>query len=262
MKKIIAGIIIFLALIVVLSTSGTVSSGQIGVKTRLNKVVGTVQPGLYFKAPFIESVEVMDVQTQKEQVDASAASKDLQVVNAKVAINYNLQADKVQDLYVRIGKNYKERVIDPAIQEVVKAVTAQYTAEELITKRPEVTDKIVLGLSERLGSSDITVSSVSITNFDFSQSFNESIENKVKAEQDALTSKNLLEQKKYEAEQIVVTAKAEAEAVRIKTQAINSQGGADYVKLQELKYWNGSKCTSYCFGEGSTPPAQILGDRE
>lgn len=232
-------IITLIVIVLLVSSVGTVGAGERGVKTRFNKVVGTVDTGLYFKLPIIEKVIKMDVQTQKEQVDATAASKDLQVVNAKVAINYNLQTDKVTDLYTRIGVNYKDKVIDPAIQEVVKAVTAKYTAEELITKRPEVTDNIALGLQERLVSQDITVTSVSITNFDFSASFNTAIEAKVTAEQNALASKNKLEQVKYESEQTIVTAKADAEAVRIKAQAIAQQGGADYVKLQAISKWNG-----------------------
>lgn len=229
----------FFALIIIFGTFGTVGAGERGVKTRFNRVVGTVDTGLYLKLPLIESISVMNVQTQKEQTDSQAASKDLQIVNAKLAVNYNLQPEKVTDLYIKVGTEYKSKVIDPAIQEVVKAVTAQYTAEELITKRPEVTDKILAGLSEKLLPNDIVVTSVSITNFDFSESFNKAIELKVTAEQNALTAKNLLEQKKYEAEQTIVTAKADAESVRIKTQAINSQGGADYVKLQAIQKWNG-----------------------
>ncbi len=238
-RNILLGIALFIIVILFFSSWGTVGAGEMGIKTRFDKPVGTVPTGLYFKLPIMEDVITIDVQTQKEEVDASAASKDLQVVNAKVAVNYNLQNDKVADLYTRIGVNYKQKVIDPAIQEVVKAVTAKYTAEELITKRAEVTDSIALGLQERLAAQDITVTGVSITNFDFSPTFNTAIEAKVTAEQNALASKNLLEQKKYEAEQIIVTAKADAEALRIKSQALTAQGGEDYVRLQAINKWNG-----------------------
>ncbi len=231
------------ALILIFSTFGTISTGEIGIKTNLGKVVGTVQPGLYFKLPFVEGVTSMDTQIQKEQADAGAASKDLQTVQAKVAINYNVDAGKAQDLYSRIGTEYKVRVIDPAIQEVVKAVTAQYTAEELITKRPEITDKIQTSLSERLGAFDISVSSVSITNFDFSGTFNAAIEAKVTAEQNALAAKNKLDQVNYEAQQTVAKAKAEAEAIGLKSQAANNE---KYVSLKALEVqeeaiakWNG-----------------------
>jgi regulator of protease activity HflC (stomatin/prohibitin superfamily) len=239
MKKYIYGFVGVIVLIILFGSFGTISTGEIGIKTNLSKVVGTVQPGFYVKAPFIQSVVAMDVQIQKEQVDATSASKDLQTVAAKVAINYSVNPDKAQDLYSRIGTGYKSRIIDPAIQEVVKAVTAQYTAEELITKRPEVTEKIQTALAERLLAYDINVASISITNFDFSESFNQAIEKKVTAEQNALAAKNKLAQIKYEAEQTIETAKATAEAQRISSAALSAQGGSDYVQLKAIEKWNG-----------------------
>lgn len=242
-KIITHSVILVVLLAIVLASLGTISTGKVGIKTTLGKVTGTVQPGFYVKTPFIQQVVEMDTQIQKEQASAGAASKDLQTVNAEVAINYKIDSSKVQDLFTTIGVDYKIRVIDPAIQEVVKAVTAQYTAEELITKRPEVTDKIQAGLSQRLSVSDIIVSSVSVTNFDFSKSFNAAIEAKVTAEQNALAAKNKLEQKKYEADQVVVTAKAEAESIGLKSQAANNE---KYVSLKALEVeekaiekWNG-----------------------
>ncbi len=228
-------------LVVLFGSFGTVATGQIGVKRTLSKVSGTVQPGLYFKLPIFQDVIKMDIQVQKEQAEASAASKDLQTVNAQIAINYKLDDAKVLDLFSRIGADYKTRIIDPAIQEVVKAATAQYTAEELITKRPEVTDKIQLALAEKLGASDIIVSAngVSITNFDFSPSFNAAIEAKVTAEQNALAAKNKLEQVKYEKEQTIVAAQGVAEAQRISSAALAAQGGSDYVQLKAIEKWNG-----------------------
>ena len=242
-KRIVIGVVSFVILTIILGSFGTISTGEIGIKTRLSKVIGTIQPGLYLKLPFIESVIAIDVQIQKEQVDAGAASRDLQTVNAKIAINYSVESSKAQDLFSRVGVDYKSRVIDPAIQEVVKAVTAQYTAEELVTKRPDVTVKIQTALSERLQTFDISVSSVSITNFDFSPSFNQAIEAKVTAEQQALQAKNKLDQVKYEAEQTIASAKAEAEAIGLKSQAANND---KYVSLKALevqemaiKKWNG-----------------------
>ncbi len=235
----VGGFVALFALIVILGSFGTVSTGERGVKTRFGKAVSELGTGLYFKTPFIESVDTFDVQTQKEQTDATAASSDLQNVNTTVAINYNLDSTKVLDVFTRIGDEYKGKIIDPAIQEVVKAVTAKYTAEELITKRAQVTDLIQSGLSDRLASSDIIVSSVSIVDFKFSDSFNSAIEAKVTAQQNALAAQNKLEQVKYEAEQTIATAQAQAEAIKIQAQAINSQGGADYVQLQAIKQWKG-----------------------
>jgi len=238
-KMFIHGAIVLVALIFIGSTMGTIRTGEVGIRTTLNKVTSTQGPGLYFKLPFIQGMNVINVQTQKEQINANAASNDLQTVSTAVAINYSIDSDSAILLFSTVGTEYKSKIIDPAIQEVVKAVTAQYTAEQLITKRAEVTDKIKLDLSERLVVNHINVEQVSITNFDFSASFNEAIEKKVTAEQNALAAKNKLEQVKYEKDQVIAKAQGEAESIRIQAQAINSQGGADYVQLQAIAKWDG-----------------------
>lgn len=251
-KAIIHIIIALIAIIILFGSFGIVQTGDRGVRTRLGVVEGLVEPGVYFKIPMIEHVQKFDVQTQKEQTDASAASADLQTVKTTVAINYNVDSTKLADLYTRIGEEYKSKVIDPAIQEVVKAVTADYTAEQLITKRAEVTEKIQVALSAKLALSDIAVTTVSIVNFDFSDTFNAAIEAKVTAEQNALAAKNKLDQVKYEADQTIASAQAQAEAIKIQAQAINSQGGADYVQLQAVKQWDGHLPTNMV-PNGSVP---------
>lgn len=240
------GIALLIVLVIAFGSFGTVGAGERGVKIRLGAVTGELGTGLYMKLPIIEHVVTMDVQTQKEQVDVEAASSDLQDVHTVVALNYNVIPDKVSTLYVNVGTEYKTRIIDPAIQEAVKASTAKYTANDLIQNRPKVRDAIQADLTAKLAENFIQVSDVSIVDFKFSSSFNTAIEAKVTAEQNALAAKNLLEQKKFEAEQIVVTAKANAESIKIQAQAINSQGGADYVALQKIKQWDGRACTSYC----------------
>lgn len=248
MKLIVYGVAALIAIFIIVAVTPftVIDAGERGVVTRVGAYARTVEPGIHWVTPLVESVVKFDVRTQKEQAEASAASADLQTVNATVAVNYNIDPVKVGDLYVRIGSDYKSRVIDPAIQEVVKASTAKYTAEELITKRALVTEEIQSALKERLGANDIQISSVSIVNFNFSESFNAAIEAKVTAEQDALAAKNKLAQIEFEAQQKIETAKADAEAIRIQAQAINSQGGADYVALKKIYQWDGHGCTSYC----------------
>jgi regulator of protease activity HflC (stomatin/prohibitin superfamily) len=185
----------------------------------------------------------MNYQTNKEQVDVSAASKDLQTVRAVVALNYNLMPDKVGQLYSEIGSEYKSKLIDPAIQEAVKAATARYDASELVTKRELVKEEIKELLIKRLSAVYIQASEVSIVNFDFSPEFNTAIEAKVTAEQSALQAKNKLEQIKFEAEQTIATARAESESIRLKSDAANNE---KYVALQRIEVqrafaqkWNG-----------------------
>jgi regulator of protease activity HflC (stomatin/prohibitin superfamily) len=225
-------IVVILLVALLLLPFKIIGAGERGVVMRFGAVDRTMQPGIHFKLPIIERVAIVDVKTQKEEVEAQAASKDLQTVKAVIALNYNLAPDRVQELWKSIGSDYKVRVIDPAIQEAVKAATAKYTAEELITKRAVVRDDMKMNLIARLQPDYIQVTDVSIVNFDFSESFNAAIEAKVTAEQEALKQKNLLEKVKFEAEQKVATAKAEAESIKLQSEAANNE---KYVELKRLE---------------------------
>jgi regulator of protease activity HflC (stomatin/prohibitin superfamily) len=218
----------------------SVNAGHIGLVLRGNRVVRTLQPGYQYKTPAIESVIEVDVRTQVETTSATAASKDLQTVNTKVAVNFNINPDKVEFMWNSVGKEYKTILIDPAIQEAVKSATAKHTAEELITQRQLVKDEITSALHDRLATSGfLNVTQVSITDFDFSGSFNAAIEAKATAVQNAEAAKNNLEKVKFEQQAVVEQAKAQAEAIKIQASAINAQGGADYVQLQAIKAWDG-----------------------
>ena len=253
----VGGVIVAIALILWLAPFTSVDAGHKGVVLRGGRVVRVIDEGYQFKTPAIESVVEVDVRTQVETVEASAASKDLQTVSTKVAVNYNVLSDKVAELWNKVGKDYKLIIIDPAIQEAVKAATAKHTAEELITKRESVKEEITSELKARLSTSGfLNLTQVSITDFAFSTSFNASIEAKVTAEQDALASRNKLEQVKYEAQQAIEKAKAQAESIRIQAQAINAQGGADYVQLQAIGKWDG-KLPAQMIPGGTVPFIQL-----
>ena len=198
-----------------------------------------ISEGLHFKIPLIQSVQVFDIKTQKDEIDATAASKDLQTVSAKVAVNYHLQQDSAPRIYREVGVDYVNRILSPAIQESVKASTAQYTAEELITKREFVREAIRVLLVSKMEARGIIIEDVLITNFDFSETFNAAIENKVTMEQNALAAENKLKQIEFEAKQRIAQANGEAEAIRIQAAAITAQGGAAYVQLQAINKWNG-----------------------
>lgn len=231
------GLAIIIAILLI-SSIGSVGTGYMGVKTRFGAVTGaTVSPGLYMKLPFIEKVTKINVQTQKEQANAGAASKDLQNVSSVVAVNYSIDSSKIVWLYSNLGKNFKETVIDPSIQEAVKATTSKFTAEELITKRELVSDEITKDLKDKLEPLGIFVSNISIVDFDFSQSFNQAIEAKVTAEQNALAAKNKLEQVKYEAQQAIEEATGKAKALQIEGQALSQNPAVK--ELRAIEKWNG-----------------------
>jgi prohibitin 2 len=231
--------VIALLVLLWLSPFGVIGPGQRGVHMRFTAVTGKVLgEGLYFVIPLIELVQKVDIQIQKEEMRADAASKDLQTVHIVVAMNYHIDPARVARIFQEVGLQYKERIIDPAMQEGVKASTAKFTAEELITRREAVREDTKNQLKTRLQEMGIIVDEFNIVNFEFSKVFNDAIEAKVTAEQSALAAKNKLEQIKFEAEQRVAEAKGKAEAITIESNALRSN--PQILEMRALEKWNGT----------------------
>jgi regulator of protease activity HflC (stomatin/prohibitin superfamily) len=165
----------------------------------------------------------MSVRVQKTTTKTEAASRDLQVVQTTMVLNYNLEPSKAGSMYSNIGLNYNERVIDPAVKESFKAAAARYTAEELISKREALKTEVRNFLRDRLQGFGVVVVELSITDFEFSQEFNKAIESKQTAEQNALRAKRDLDRIRVEAEQKIASAKAEAESLRLQRQVISPE---------------------------------------
>ena len=234
-SRIIIGVFV---LTFILSAFGTIGAGERGVLLQFGAVQDKVfDEGLYFKIPFIQKVVKMDVKIQKDEIPASASSKDLQVVTSRIALNYHLDPNAVNKVWQDVGKNYNTRIIAPSIQEGVKAVTARFTAEELITKREEVKEQIKANLTIRLSEHAIMVDEFNIIDFEFSPSFNEAIESKVKAEQLKLKADRDLERIKIEKEQMIAAAQGKAEAIRIEAQALIQN--PKVVELRWIEKWDG-----------------------
>lgn len=235
--KIIGIVIVFILAINILSFFTIVNPGERGLLLRFGEVQAIYEPGLHFQIPLVNRVVILDVRTQKNEVEVSAASKDLQEIQTRVALNYHVDVLRVDQLYQNIGTEYEPRIISPAIQESVKAVTAKFTAEELITKRAEVKEQIRLDISKRLDTYFIVIDDFSIVNFSFSQGFDLAIEAKQTAVQQALKAENDLRRIEIEAKQRIETAKAEAEAIRIQAEALKEN--ADLIQLKAVEQWNG-----------------------
>jgi prohibitin 2 len=235
----IAIVIVGLLVLFWLSPLGTIAAGERGVHLRFTAVTGKVfGEGLYFRIPLIESVQMMDVKVQKYEMKSDAASKDLQTVHSVVALNFHIDPDRVANIYQDVGLQFKDRIIDPAMQEAIKASTAKFTAEELITRREMVRDEIKAQLTARLKDRNILVDEFNIVNFEFSKNFNDAIEAKVTAEQQALAAKNKLEQIKFEADQTIAEARGKAEALTIESNALKSN--PQILELRALEKWNGT----------------------
>ena len=251
-NSIFGALFVVVALVLVVGSWTVVGPTEQNPVIRIGKMDRTLAPGFHWKLPWFDDVITMDVSVQKIEVQASAASADLQVVTTNLAVQYELDETAVGTLYVQYKKNVRSKVIDPAIQDAVKASTALFNADELITKRAEVKDNIFALLNERLSEANVVLKNVDIINFDFSESFNVAIEEKVTAEQNASREENNLRKAEFVAEQRIAEARGEAEAIRIQAQAIQSQGGKDYVNLQWIEAWKegGAKVPTTIIGEG------------
>ncbi|MBU1041281.1 MAG: prohibitin family protein [Proteobacteria bacterium] len=236
LRKVPSGVIAMVVAAIILLVFFTpwvqVGAGQRGIVLNFGAVQDKVlDEGLHLRIPVMQEIVLMDVKVQKVETDAAAASADLQDVTSRVALNYHIIPDKANVVYQKIGVNFRERIIDPAILEVVKAVTAKYTAEELITKRPAVSEAMRVTLMERLGHNNIAVDAFSIVTFSFSKVFTEAIEAKQTAEQLALKARRDLDRIKIEAEQKVTAAKAEAESLRLQKANISP----DLLELRRIE---------------------------
>lgn len=214
-----------------------VQAGHVGIVTRFGAVKRVADPGIVLKIPFAERVVKMETRTQKEEVEANAASKDLQEVHSTLALNYHLDGKYATDVYQNVGTEYRERIVDPSLQEAFKATTAQFTAEELITKREEVKKVAREHLKERLEPSHVIVDDLNIVNFQFSKEFDKAIEEKQVANQNVQREIQNLERIKVEAQQAKTQAQGQAEAQR----ALRENGALspEYLEYQALQKWNG-----------------------
>lgn len=223
-KKIVVIGVVIAALVLAAGSMGIVGARQRGVLLRFGAVTGEIkEEGLYFKVPFAEQVVLMSTQIQKYSAPASSSSKDLQVVTTEVTLNYQLNASSVGETYRTMRQDYENRVIQPFIQEAVKSTAANFDAEQLITQRPRVKVELQDLITKRLAPLGIGVLELSITDFRFTQVFQDSIEAKVRAVQQALEAENALRRVGFEAQQAITKAQAEAKGLELQKAQVTAQ---------------------------------------
>jgi len=257
-------IVILLFAVVLVLARGVVivPAGSRGVVLTWGSVTRVLDEGLHFITPIAQTVVLMDVTIQKVETSESTASQDLQEVTTTIAVNYRIVPEFAGEVYKNLRQEYEFRVIKPSVEESIKATTAQFEAEELVTKRESVKVSFMEILTHRLEQYHIEVMSVSIVDFQFSPEFARAIEAKVTAQQKALEAKNKLEQIRYEAQQLVIQAEAEANATLARAaaqaQAINVIKQAltgDYLQYMAIQRWNG--VLPYFLGGQGIPFIQI-----
>ncbi len=234
--KSIVGITVFLVIaLFTIFCIRVVDIGEVGIKVRFGQIVSSnLQPGIQIKSP-LTSLKKFNVQIQREDIKANAASKDMQDIVAEIALNYSLLPENVPSLYRNVGNNYVTVIIRPICNETIKSVTSQYSADEIITQRAEIATKMKKEIQDRLSQYGIEVNEINIINLNFSEAFNNAIELKQIAQQEALKAQQDLERVKFEAEQRITQARADAESYKLKNQEITDKT----LQMAFLEKWDG-----------------------
>ena len=240
-KKSIIGVVLAIAVIItIFSSIVIVPAGHTGVITTLGKVNDRVlQEGVHLKIPFIQKVHKIDNRIVKLEVETEAFSSDLQTVTTTLAINYRVDTDKSYSIYKNVGSEYEKILIIPAVNEVLKAITSAYTAEQSVTNRVLISTGLIEGLNDKLNDIGLYVTDVNIINFDFSDAFISAIEEKQVAQQKLLKAET-------EKQTQITNASADAEATKIKAQGeaeanrLISESITDRIlENKKLEKWNG-----------------------
>ncbi|HBO68929.1 MAG TPA: HflC protein [Deltaproteobacteria bacterium] len=264
-KKVVAGAIAVAVLLflLILNPFVKIDAGERGVVLNFGAVQNEVLgEGLHLRIPIMQKIVKMDVKIQKSETRSEAASKDLQDIKSLIALNYHIVPDKANWVYQNVGVAFKERIIDPNVQEAVKAVTARYTAVQLISEREAVSTAIKDTLSQKLADYNLFVDGFSVIDFSFSKKFTDAIESKQEAEQFALRAQRDLDRIKIEAEQKIAQAKAEAESLRLQKGQITTEM-IELRKIEAMREaiakWNGTVPNVLLSGGGATPLLSLEG---
>lgn len=257
-KRVISTIIcIVLAIILISSVLTIIPAGHTGVISVFGQVSSDVmQEGLNFKLPW-QHVTKVDNRIVKLEVSTQAFSKDLQTVDTTLAVNYRLDTSMSYYIYKNIGTKYEDVMITPAVNEVLKAIVAKYTAEQSITNRSAISNALYEDLNKKLNSNGLYVTEVNIIDFDFSDTYISAVEAKQVAEQDAQKAKieqtRLTMEKEAEAERQIIAANAALEVSKIEAEAVEYAGQKEaaankaisstltptLVEYYKIQQWNG-----------------------
>lgn len=274
-KALIGGIVAGVVVVIMLISSLTsVPPGSTGVVLRMGSVTSkTLDDGWHFKIPFFESVVDVSNKVMKSDVDAASISRDLQPIKSSISLNYHLAPENSADIYKNVGMEYNDTLLQPVIQESIKAIMAKYSAEELITNRAKVGVEISNEIRNKMTDYGIIIDEFNLVNFNFSEAFNNAIEAKQIAEQDKLKANTEKERRiieadaaakeqtikaDAEAEATLARAQAEAEAIKVKANAeaeankkINESLTDKVLKYNQIETWDGAY-PNVVSGEGTS----------
>ena len=229
------GVIVFIGIITLFFSFQTIKSGEVGLKVRFGKIVDTsFSEGFNWKLPYVEKIVKVNIKVQKAEMAIESSTKDLQIVNTNVAVNYRIDSNKAVNLYKEVGNSYEETILNPAIKESIKTAIAQYNAEEITINRATVSQSCLKTIQEKVEKYGIIIEDFNLTDFSFSQEYTNAIEAKQVAEQN-------LEKSKLESEQKLIEAEATKKANDLLKQTLTDE----VLMKQFIEKWNGQLPTTY-----------------
>lgn len=238
--KIVIYNIVGLFLIITLFLSfTTIKSGEVGLKVRFGKIVNTkLSEGFNIKIPYIERIVKVNIKVQKAELTTESSTKDMQIVNTAIAVNYRVDSKEADNLYRQVGNNYETVVLEPAIKESIKSAIAKYNAEEITTKRAEVSSDCLKVIQEKTKKYGIIIEDFNLTNIEFSKEYTNAIEKKQVAEQELAKSK-------LESERKIIEAEATKKANELLKQTLTDE----VIAKQFIEKWDGKLPTTYAGGD-------------
>ncbi|OGR99147.1 MAG: hypothetical protein A2016_04405 [Elusimicrobia bacterium GWF2_62_30] len=240
--KLLVPVIVVALVLMSLSSFFIISPGEVAIKTRLGGIVDSYSEGMHFKLPLIEGITKFSIQIQRADIKTQAFSKDLQTMNAHLVVNHRIQKQTVVSIYRNLGPGYVANIVDPAVQEVFKAIAARYSAEKIISDRNQLVEELNVAVKDRLSKNEIIVTDISVTDLDFTDQFLKAVEDKQVAEQQAKMSEKLVEKAKRDAESQIAKSRGEAEALRMQREQVTPSlielRKVD-AQLKAIEKWNG-----------------------
>ena len=239
-------VVLFILFLIVFQPMTIVGVGERGVKVTLGQTSPVaLEEGVHFVMPFISTVKKMNVKTVKANIATMAQSKDIQQARIVYVVNYNLQPENAPKMWRTVGRDYVSVVVMPTVEGIVKDTIGKWNAQDIVANREKVASEVLFKLNEKLGPKYINVSDFQITEIQYSQAFEQAIESKVTAEQEALKAKNKTVQVQEEARQKIIASEAEAKSMAIRAQALTQN--KNLVEYEAVQKWDG-KLPQYMMG--------------
>ena len=243
----IVAVLLFVIFIIMFNPFVMVGPGERGIKIKLGEVEPEVyNEGLHFIFPFIQKFKTMNIKTQRTTIETSVYTKDIQQAKISYVVNYNLQPENAHKMYREVGMMYKDTILMPVVEGVIKDVIGKWNAQDLVANREEATNDILEKLVGQMKDKYINVTGFQIININYSEVFERAIESKVTAEQEALKAKNKTVQIQEEAKQKVISAEAEAKSMSIRANALTQNRAL--VQYEAVQKWDG-KMPTYMMGD-------------